>query len=369
MIKNIFGVCLLALPLLGKAQVNVNVQMPPAGLLQKEMLWNLVLVNNGSDALDVTMQLNLQDAATGQVMLTATTGNLLLAKGVKMIKAGDIQPVSYTYNLPDFARSYLPMGSYVACYQVINAGVRKESPIAEDCIRFNVDPLSPPVLSSPADKSVIETPYPQFTWMPPTPFDMFTSLSYDLLITEVSEGQSSSEAIQYNTPVYAKSNLSQPYEAYATGFTKLDTGKLYAWQVVATNGLNYAAKTEIWTFKIAPPSWVKQLIEQTPYIKMKRDNPEKGIAPNGILKMSYTNETTDTLVKVRVKEVSAVNKEAVVFEVKINRGENLLQKDVQKLLQAREGILYEATISNSRSEVWQMLFEVKEYKDKKTERN
>jgi hypothetical protein len=367
--KKCFIILLMVLPLMSEAQVNISIQLPPAGLVQKEQLWNLTLVNNGADILDITMQLNLQDAATGQVVLTATTGNLLLSKGVKMIRSGDLQPVSYTYNLSDFARSYIPMGNYVACYQVINSGARKETPIAEDCIRFSVDPLSPPLLSSPSDKSIIESPYPQFSWMPPTPFDMFTSLSYDLLVTEVLEGQSSSEAIQNNTPLYEKSSLSQPYESYATSFSKLDTGKVYAWQVVAKNGLNYAAKTEIWTFKIAPPSWIKQLIEQTPYIKMKMDNPEKGVAPNGVLKMSYTNETADTIAIVHLKEVSAVSKGELLFEMKINRGENLLQKDIQKILPAKEGAVYEASIINTRGETWRMLFESRQYKDKKTERN
>lgn len=369
MIKRFIALCMVVFPLLVRAQVNINIQMPPAGLIQKDQLWNLALVNNSTDVLDITMQLNLQDAATGQVVLTATTGNLLVNKGVKMIKSGDVQPVSYTYNLPDFAHNYLPMGNYVACYKVINTGARKETPVAEECIRFSVDPLSPPLLSNPPDKSTIETPYPQFTWMPPTPFDMFTSLSYDLLVTEILEGQSSSDAIQNNTPVYEKSNLSQPYEPYATSFTKLDTGKFYAWQVVAKNGLNYAAKTEIWTFKIAPPSWIKQLIEQTPYIKMKRDNPEKGIAPNGIIKMSYTNETADTSVMVHLKEASTINKGDVVFEIKINRGENLLQKDIKKMIQTKEGTIYEASIINTRNEIWLLHFEVREYKDKKTERN
>ncbi len=365
MIKKIMSAGILLLPLLIKAQVNVNVQMPPAGLVQKEQLWNLVLVSNSNDVLDITLQLNLQDAATGQVVLTATTGNILLSKGVKMIKAANLQPVSYTYSLTDFSKSYIPMGSYIACYQVINAGARKEAPIAQECIRFAIDPLSPPLLSSPVDKGTVTTPYPQFTWMPPAPFDMFTSLYYDLLVTEVLEGQSATEAIQYNNPVYTKSNLTQPYDAYASSFTKLDTGKVYAWQVVAKNGLNYAAKTEVWTFKIVPPSWVQQLIEQTPYIKMKRDNPEKGIAPNGVLKLSYSNETSDTTVTVHVSEMNAQTKEAVVFDMKINRGENLLQK----LLPLKEGIIYEAVIRNSRNENWRMLFEVKEYQDKKTQRN
>ncbi len=364
MLKKLFAIALFALPIIGHAQVTLNAQLPQAGFVQKEQLWNLILVNNNADVLDLSIQMNLQDAITGQVVLTATTGNLLLSKGVKMIKSGDIQPISYDYTAPDLSRNYLPMGAYVACYQIINNIGRKETPLAEECIRINIDPLSPPMLNSPSDKSDIESPYPQFTWMPPTPFDMFSSLSYDLLVTEVLQGQSAIEAIQYNTPLYSKGSINQPYESYATSFNKLDTGKLYAWQVVAKNGINYAAKTEVWTFKVAPPSWIKQLIEQTPFVKMKTDNPEKSIAPNGTLKIAYNNETSDSVARVYLKEVN-VKADATSFEIKLNRGENLIQQNIKKLIQAEEDKLYEAFIINSRNETWRILFEIRTYKDKK----
>jgi hypothetical protein len=249
MLKNFFLVVLFALPAIGNAQVTINAQLPQAGFVQKEQLWNLILINNNTDVLDISMQMNLKDVNTGQVVLTAATGNLLLAKGVKMIRSGDVQPIAYSYTSPDLSGNYLPMGAYVACYQIINNINGKETALAEESIRINIDPLSPPMLNSPSNKSAIENPYPQFTWMPPTPFDMFSSLSYDLLVTEVLPGQNPTEAIQYNTPIYSKANISQPYESYASSFNKLDTGKLYAWQVVAKNGLSYAAKTEVWTFK------------------------------------------------------------------------------------------------------------------------
>jgi len=363
--KIIFAILVGLLPVLVKAQVSVNVQLPAAGFVQKEQLWNLVLVNNNTDAADLSIRLNVQDAHSGQVLLSATTGSFLVSKGVKLLKTEDVQPVAYSYAAPDFSGTYLPMGAYIACYQVINNASRKDAPVAQECTRINIDPLSPPQLTSPLNKSELTNPYPQFTWMPPTPLDMFNNLTYDLLITEVLQGQSATQAIQYNTPVYTKSNLSQSYENYATGFTKLDTGKLYAWQVVARNGLNYAAKTEVWTFKIAPPSWVKQLIEQTPFIKMKQDNPERGIAPNGILKLSYMNETGDTLVKVRITDPSASQQQETVFDIKVSSGENLVQHDLQKMLHPQEGKTYEACIINSRNEKWKIFFEVKEYKEKK----
>lgn len=352
-----------------RAQFSMSVQLPPGGLVQKEQLWNLVIINNARDVAELTLQLHLQDAQSGQVVFSAVTGKLVMGKGAKMIKVSDVQPVSYSYVLSDFAANYLPMGAYLACYQLISSSDQKEIPVAEECVRINIDPLSPPILSSPSDKSVVSTPYPQFLWMPPTPFEMFSSLSYDLLVTEVLPGQSPAEAIQMNTPVYSKTELRQPYESYASSFARLDTGKLYAWQVVARNGMNYAAKTEVWTFRVAPPSWVQLLIEQTPFIKMRRDNPEKGIAPNGILKLSYTNETTDSVIVVHLLDLSSSTKQETAFELKVSRGENLIQQDVRKLLQAKEGTVYEAYILNSRKERWRMLFEVHEYNDKKVSRD
>lgn len=249
MIKKIFFFILFAFPVITKAQVSINAQLPPGGLVQKDQLWNLVISNNKADILDVSIKMNLQDAVTGQVVLSASTGNILIGKGVKILNSRDVQPVMYNYNVQELSRNYLPMGTYVACYRLVKNGEGQES-LGEDCININIDPLSPPLLNTPADKSDIQTPYPQFSWMPPSPFDMFNNLSYDLLVTELLPGQNATEAIQYNTPIYSRTNLSQPYEIYSSSFTKLETGKTYAWQVVAKNGLSYAAKTEIWTFKI-----------------------------------------------------------------------------------------------------------------------
>lgn len=356
------------LPCMLKAQLVLNAQLPSAGFVQKDQLWNLVIVNNKDEMLNVTLQMNLQDAASGQVVLSAISGNVILAKGVKIITAKDIQPLSYNYNVPDMSRDYLSMGAYIACYQVLsNNGTEVQQVLAQECIRFNIDPLSPPLLNTPNDKARLQSPYPEFTWMPPTPYEMFTNLNYELLVTEVLPGQSATEAIQYNSPVYSRTNISQPYEMYPSTFIKLDTGKVYAWQVVASNGLNYAGKTEVWTFKIAPVVPVIDIVEQTPFIKMKRDNPEKGVAPNGILKLSYVNETTDTMVRVQLVDRSDKGNLPHSFDALVGRGENLLQKNIQKVLNTSEGKLYEAYIINSRNEKWRIFFEVRKYKEKKAE--
>lgn len=250
MLKKMTLLGLLLLPCLLQAQVTINAQLPPGGLVQKDQLWYLVLVSTKTDVQDVQIKMSLQDAATGQIVMSANSGSLLLGKGVKIITSRDVQPITYNYQSTDFARNYLPMGAYIACYQLYHTGDKGDEPLGDECIRINIDPLSPPLLNTPAQQAELHTPYPQFTWMPPTPFDMFTDASYEILVTEVMPGQSATEAIQYNTPVYTKGNILQTYESYPSGFSALDTGKIYAWQVVARNGLNYAVKTEVWTFTV-----------------------------------------------------------------------------------------------------------------------
>lgn len=243
--------CLLALlPLLCVAQVIVNVQLPPGGMVQKEQLWNLSLINNTADGLEAGIKMVIQDAQTGQELLSANSGRFIINKGIKLITSSELQPILYNNISPGLSGSFLPMGTFTACYQVYRIYGEEEEILANECIQFTIDPLSPPLLNTPADNSVVATGYPLFTWMPPAPAEMFSSLSYDIVVTAVQEGQPAIEAIQYNTPVYSNYNLSQPIENYPASFSALEPGKTYAWQVIAKNGLNYAAKTEVYRFMV-----------------------------------------------------------------------------------------------------------------------
>ena len=195
--------------------------------------------------------------------------------------------------------------------------------------------------------------------MPPTPFEMFTNLSYELLVTEVLPGQSATEAIQYNSPVYSRTNLSQPYEMYPSTFTKLDTGKLYAWQVVASNGLNYAAKTEVWTFSLKTDS-VLAIISLAPYIRLNKKNTEMSIAQQGMLKMEIINSLADTTGIFTVRDLSGDNEKAnpVEFTVSlpVKPGENYIQYDMNVHKRLKKDHVYEVEYKNSLGETRFMRF-------------
>jgi hypothetical protein len=277
-----------SIPALLQAQITINVVMPPAGMVTKDQLWNLVLTNNSNTGSQVTILMNLKDAVTGQLVLSAGTRSILLSKGVKVLSIQDIQPVQYTSSVGNATANFLPLGSYIACYTVSNYSHELLQTLATECVRLNITPLSPPLLSTPVNRSTVQTPAPQLTWIPPTPLDMFTNLTYELSVAEIMDGQSPAEAIRYNTPVYSTAHLKAPYENYPATYSSLKSGKTYAWQVTAKNGDTYAAATEVWTFTIAGDSTKKEE-NQASYISINGDGSQSGaqIVTGNELRLKY----------------------------------------------------------------------------------
>jgi hypothetical protein len=342
MLKKLILLISVCSPLLMQAQVTVSVQLPSAGMVQKEQLWNLVVVNNSNELLDATITLDLKNAGTGQTILTAGTRNFLLGKGVKMLNYRDIQPVQYNHMAADFSNSYIPLGAYVVCYRVVKNGLKGPEPLADECVRLNIEPLSPPLLNTPLDRSEIPVPYPQFTWIPPTPFDMFSNLNYDLIVSEVMEGQSGAEAIQYNSPVYTRNNLTQPHESYPTSYAALQPGKIYAWQIVARNGLSFAAKTEVWVFSIAKQDQPSTETEMLSYSLLQNDVTGTYYVRTDKLRIKYFSY--DPAYETRI--VFTDQKGNILKETtqKVRQGDNYFDLELGKSFQA--GTVYKVTITD-----------------------
>jgi hypothetical protein len=255
--KILLGI-IICLPFCMKAQITLTTLLPNSGMLLKDQLWNVVITNNTNDIAALTLQLDVRDVLLGQSVINASSGKIIIGKGMKLVTLKDVQPVIYDYVATEFSGNYLPCGSYIMNYHLVQETSKGDIlPVANEVIRINVTPLSPPLLTTPVDKSIIETAYPQFTWMPPAPIQMFNPLLYDITVVAIEEGQSPKEAIEFNKPVYINSNLQNPAEKMPASFGQLQQGKSYAWQVVARSGMNYASPTEVWAFT------VKKEIEKT----------------------------------------------------------------------------------------------------------
>ncbi|HWJ28851.1 MAG TPA: hypothetical protein VNS32_20065 [Flavisolibacter sp.] len=277
MLKTILQLLIFCCPLWLKAQVTINVQLPPSGLVQRDQLWNLILVNNGNEILDVTLSMFLQQTGDGQTVLSATTGRLQLPKGVKVISARDLQPVQYNYGNGSSSTEYLPVGSFTACYRVSKIGSEAIPVIADNCVGITIQPLSPPLLNQPLDTSKISSPYPLLSWIPPTPAEMYSDLNYELTVVEIKDGQNPVEAISHNTAFYMTSYLKVLYQNYPSFAPELQAGKHYAWQIKAYNGNRYSAASEVWSFYLTDSTKEKLTTENVSYILLENNNESSGI--------------------------------------------------------------------------------------------
>jgi hypothetical protein len=276
----------------GNAQLSLSVQEPPAGIVQKNQLWNLSLIYSGSNTINVTIGLSLIDMSDNQPVLTGFTRPITLTKGVKQLKTGDVSPVDYTYVSLAFNRltdAFLPIGNYRACYTVYTGDKHAENILSEDCISLDIQPLSPPQLAMPADSANIQNPYPQFSWLPPAPLMLFNNLNYELLLTEIGEDQTPGAAIQENIPVYNARGLTTTVNNYPFSNKSLDTGKLYAWRVIAKNGESFVAQSEVWTFKVVKEKLETLIPASGVYMELKNDNAytSTGVIPDNILGVKY----------------------------------------------------------------------------------
>lgn len=266
-----------------QAQVTLALQVPAVGIMQKNQLWNMALIYTGNGGANVVVGLTLLSAKDNQPVMTATSRILVLNKGTNQFNAKDMGPILYNYLSPIFnvdrdPDGFLPIGNYKACYTVIRNSHSAE-PLAEDCLPVEVQPLSPPQLNIPADTATLETAYPQFSWIPPLPLNLFSNLTYDMLVVEVLPGQGAYEAIQRNIPVYNISHYTSMLHTYPSSNAPLDTGRIYAWRVIAKNEDAFVAQSEVWTFKLASPKRMTLKPANGNYILLRKSNePATGVS-------------------------------------------------------------------------------------------
>jgi len=347
-----------------QGQVSMTVQLPPAGVLQKAQLWNILLVSASDAPVNVRIMLRLSDASTNQPLLTGISRTITLTRGARQLQVADVNPVQYEYLSPAVDRTttgLLTSGNYLACYSVV-AGSHVTELAAEDCIPFTVEPVSPPLLNTPANESVLETFLPQFTWLPPAPLNIFNDLNYELVLVAVGNGQSAAEAIQQNMPVFRAPNNRTPFVNYPASAAALDTAKRYAWTVNAYNGNRFAAQTEVWTFRIKSVQPESSKVVNA-YVQLKKELTGAVTSCSGPLLFSYGNDANDRTVKYEIIALEQSNKVVQQGMLSLKPGENLLELPLKRSARLDDKQTYLFRLLNSRQEHWHMKFIYNSEKD------
>ncbi|HEY4207856.1 MAG TPA: hypothetical protein VGM31_13630, partial [Puia sp.] len=242
-----------------------------------------------------------------------------------------------------------------ACYTVV-APEKGVTLRAENCIQLNVDPLSPPLLNTPADEAQLFTTYPQFTWLPPTPVGLFNDLSYDLIVVEVLPGQGKADAIQQNIPVYNAGFVKDLYSNYPSSYRALDTAHLYAWRIVALNNGLPAAMSDIWTFRVITPPVPGLKQKEQPYIELKRGLDPSVASIGTSLKFTYENMAADSVVTYTIVSLEDPGNPVIQQgSLHLSRGRNFLELPLTGGAYAARKA-YQFSFLNGRNETWTVKF-------------
>jgi hypothetical protein len=358
--------CMVATLLLQQfvaAQITIQPNLPTVGMVQKSQLWNVLIVNGSNSRFTCKLTLLLTDRATGQEIMSASTGLFVVSNGTKQLNADVLNPIVYNFfnsNTDNRIQNLLPVGNYNACYAVIIEDV-KITTVAEECVSFDVEPLSPPMLVFPADSSVLEQSPNQLSWIPPTPNGLFTNLRYEVIITPINDGQKPNEAIQENIPVYTDPYQLNTAMNYPAAVATLEKDKWYAWQVVARDDKSYAGKSEVWVFKIRNEK-LEKIINEAPFIKVSNQPQATTTVHQGVVKLEYYHPLAEGVIKVTItNENTKGNRQSFAFELKVKPGQNFLTYDLHRKMNLDEAAIYKVMVENSNNEKYEMYFKPKKY--------
>jgi len=365
MSKRAFLLLLMAgLVTAGPAQVLINLQLPPSGVTIKSQLWNFSLVNTSTTTYDIQVEVTLTDMSNNQRVLAGTSKLIQLPRGARVIKPSDVLPVTYNVTGPGVDASpdgFLPVGHFMTCFSVLRINSDLSERLAEECESIEVEPISPPILVNPSDSDQVELSHPLFTWIPPTPFTLFTNLRYNWTLVEVADLQTGATAIQQNVPLLSQSSLGITSFQYPLSSPALDTGKVYAWQVTAVNNNSVIAQSEVWTFRLRKlgVDTVTTANKEGFYARLKREENASFVLSYGKINFEYFNESNSALVQLRLLDISKPVRRTIALDsasYSVKPGQNLRQLDLtDKGLTA--GHVYLLELTNRAGERWYLKFE------------
>lgn len=347
-------------------QVLLIPEIQSGGIILKQQLWSVMINNLSGQSKKVMLTVSVIDQATSQPVLEVSSGTLLLNTGLKRVMYNDLAPLTWSVSTAGFGMDRqlnqpLPVGEYLVCYRLTEDGNKNEI-LGNECVKVIAEPLSPPQLILPENESVILEQRPVLTWTPPAPVNMFSSLSYDIIVSPLYEKQSPQEALQRNLPVMTTTSANNSL-LYPSSYTNLQPGKTYVWQVAATDVGRFGGKSEVFTFIVMPDS-VAKIISMAPYIKLDMNNPQVTVMHQGVLKMEYFNAYNDTTVKVEaylLSDEKIKGKKQISFDLKIKPGQNFLEYKINNKIRLDESAVYGVRLSNSRGEQWFMKVNPKYY--------
>jgi hypothetical protein len=242
--------------------------------------------------------------------------------------------VNANYPVDPQPYGFLPVGIFNICYTLYWQNNDGLETVAEQCETLEVEPLSPPQLILPENEDKIEQEYPFFTWTAPMSTTLMSGLRYDWKMVEVLPTQSASDAIQFNVPVWIQRSLPTNSFQYPLSLPKLDSSKLYAWQVTALNNLMPVSHSEIWLFKISKSTEAIPGRRKGTYAELKKNMGGQAVLLDGDIQFIYTNDQNNSNASILLFEVNKGKRQALLsspIQLPLIQGTNYLRIPISSI--------------------------------------
>jgi hypothetical protein len=172
-------------------------------------------------------------------------------------------------------------------------------------------------------------------------------------------GQGKADAVQQNVPLNASVYTKNLFWNYPASTRSLDTGKVYAWRVVAMNSGKAVALSDIWTFRVANNKLTAAAEKPTPYVEVKRAQDAVIATAGNVLRITYDNAAADSTIKYSITSIEEPGN-PVVQEgtLAVRYGANQLQVPLRNNRRIQSNKVYLFRFVSSRNESWTVKFTV-----------
>jgi hypothetical protein len=176
------------------------------------------------------------------------------------------------------------------------------------------------------------------------------------VLVEVLPGQGKADAVEQNIPIYSGGLIRNLYLNYASSFAALDTGRLYAWRIVAMNNGLPVSMSDIWSFKVVDPPKPSLSVEYFAFLELRRGLDASLATTGKSLNVTYDNVAADTLVHYTISGIQEAGNPVVQQgALTLRRGRNWLTIPLDKGRYNKDR-LYLFQFTNSRNESWNIKF-------------
>jgi hypothetical protein len=340
---------------IGQAQVVVNLFPDLAKQFFIDNVWNTTIINPTASPINAYVQVSIKDKNNATV-LDITTQVLSLQSGMNHLTSTEGISGRWAYGSNTISSilqqtGSLPFGTYMFCTTVYSP---LNKILGSACEERDIAPLSPPLLSNPANTEVIEITNPVLIWIPPRPI-MNIQVTYNLRLVQVQTGQSPAEALLQDAPLLNLSGLTTNTLNYPVDAQPLQVGQTYAWQVAATyEGYNLGT-TDIWTFTVKVPE--PPVSESIIYPVVSKKSDAKFYVTHGVFRFAYVNRANEKNLKYTIKQ--ADNKGTLLSNLPVEAlkpGTNKIQVDLSKNPGLKKDSFYTLEITDTKKQSYKLLY-------------